>query len=46
MVLADAPWLLAPAIAVFVVVLGTQLVSRSGGRTTILIAQSPDAQRS
>jgi peptide/nickel transport system permease protein len=46
MVLADAPWLLAPAIAVFVVVLGTQLVSRAGGRTTILIAQSPNAQPS
>jgi len=46
MVLADAPWLLAPAIAVFVVVLGTQLVSRAGARSTILIAQSPNVQPS
>ena len=45
-VLADAPWLLAPAIAVFFVVLGTQLVGRTGGRTTILIAQSPHTQPS
>jgi hypothetical protein len=35
---------LAPAIAVFFVVLGTQLVGRTGGRTTILIAESPRTQ--
>ena len=29
-VLADAPWMLAPAAAIFLVVLGTQLVSRRG----------------
>jgi peptide/nickel transport system permease protein len=31
-VLVEAPWLLAPAIAVFLVVLGAQLISKSDGR--------------
>jgi peptide/nickel transport system permease protein len=44
--LIDAPWLLAPAVAVFFVVLGTHLVGRTGGRATILIAESPNIQPS
>lgn len=45
-VLAEAPWMLAPAVAVFLVVLGTQLLSLARGPTSALLLRVPESRRS